>query len=85
MGPCISRYIYTYIFFLCDSYLAWIGLEYLRNGCKPAIVLRDLKSSNILFNDLEAKISDIGMSTYLESGSFLSTAPVGTSSYLDPE
>ncbi|XP_034696319.1 senescence-induced receptor-like serine/threonine-protein kinase isoform X2 [Vitis riparia] len=62
------------------------GLEYLHNGCKPPIVHRDMKSSNILLNEkLEAKIADFGMSRDLESGAFLSTEPVGTPGYLDPE
>ncbi|XP_034696049.1 putative leucine-rich repeat receptor-like serine/threonine-protein kinase At2g19230 isoform X2 [Vitis riparia] len=62
------------------------GLEYLHNGCKPPIVHRDMKSSNILLNEtLEAKIADFGMSRDLESGAFLSTDPVGTPGYLDPE
>ncbi|KAJ9692200.1 hypothetical protein PVL29_011329 [Vitis rotundifolia] len=62
------------------------GLEYLHNGCKPPIVHRDMKSSNILLTEtLEAKIADFGMSRDLESGAFLSTDPVGTPGYLDPE
>ena len=63
-----------------------VGLEYLHNGCKPPIVHRDVKSSNILLNEtLEAKIADFGMSRDLESGAFLSTDTVGTPGYLDPE
>ncbi|KAL6312544.1 hypothetical protein AAG906_029468 [Vitis piasezkii] len=59
------------------------GLEYLHNGCKPPIVHRDMKSSNILLTEsLQAKIADFGMSRDLQS---LLTDPVGTLGYFDPE
>ncbi|KAL6335739.1 hypothetical protein AAG906_039502 [Vitis piasezkii] len=64
------------------------GLEYLHNGCKPPIVHRDMKSSNILLTEtLQAKVADFGMSRDLaiESGAFISTVPAGTPGYLDPE
>ncbi|GLT65352.1 hypothetical protein SLA2020_377900 [Shorea laevis] len=64
------------------------GLEYLHNGCKPPIVHRDLKTSNILLNEnMQAKIADFGLSRVFltEFASHISTCPAGTLGYLDLE
>ncbi|KAF7814189.1 putative LRR receptor-like serine/threonine-protein kinase [Senna tora] len=64
------------------------GLDYLHNGCKPPIVHRDLKTSNILLNEnMQAKIADFGLSRTFENeiDSHISTRPAGTFGYLDPE
>ncbi|GKE08936.1 putative leucine-rich repeat receptor-like protein kinase, partial [Tanacetum coccineum] len=64
------------------------GLEYLHHGCKPPIVHRDIKCTNILLNEtFQAKLADFGLSRAFPSdgGTHISTAVAGTPGYLDPE
>jgi serine/threonine protein kinase len=63
------------------------GLEYLHIACKPALIHRDVKSRNILLaSDLVAKIADFGLTkVFGDSKTHITTAPVGTIGYLDPE
>ncbi|XP_009150292.1 probable LRR receptor-like serine/threonine-protein kinase MEE39 isoform X1 [Brassica rapa] len=68
---------------------AALGLEYLHIGCKPAMVHRDIKSTNILLDEeFKAKIADFGLSRSFQVGgdqSRVSTVVAGTLGYLDPE
>ena len=63
-------------------------MEYLHNGCKPTIIHRDLKTSNVLLNEkMQAKIADFGLSRAfaVENDPHVSSRPAGTLGYLNPE
>ncbi|CAH8354415.1 unnamed protein product [Eruca vesicaria subsp. sativa] len=65
-----------------------LGIEYLHIGCKPPMVHRDVKSTNILISKtFEAKLADFGLSRSFLVGSntHVSTNVAGTFGYLDPE
>ncbi|KAB1218477.1 hypothetical protein CJ030_MR3G026357 [Morella rubra] len=63
------------------------GLEYLHHGCKPPIVHRDVKRTNILLNEtFQAKLADFGMSKIFptDGGTHVTTVVAGTPGYADP-
>ncbi|CAG7898020.1 unnamed protein product [Brassica rapa] len=64
------------------------GLEYLHIGCKPPMIHRDIKSTNILLDkNFQAKLGDFGLSRSFPEGSetHVSTNIAGSPGYLDPE
>ncbi|XP_042412473.1 probable LRR receptor-like serine/threonine-protein kinase At2g28960 isoform X2 [Zingiber officinale] len=78
--------VLTWVERLQIAYQAAQGLDYLHTRCNPPIVHRDVKSSNILLGaDLEAKITDFGISkAWNENDTYTTTRVVGTVGYIDP-
>ncbi|XP_024375123.1 probable receptor-like protein kinase At1g80640 isoform X2 [Physcomitrium patens] len=83
----------------CGSALTWYlrlkialeaarGLEHLHESCKPAIIHRDFKASNILLDaSFNAKVSDFGIAVALEEGGVVKddVQVQGTFGYIAPE
>ncbi|KAK3131148.1 hypothetical protein QOZ80_6BG0502640 [Eleusine coracana subsp. coracana] len=63
------------------------GLSYIHNTCKPHIVHRDIKSSNILLDrEFNAYVADFGLARLiLPYNTHVTTELVGTLGYIPPE
>ncbi|KAJ8762633.1 hypothetical protein K2173_008072 [Erythroxylum novogranatense] len=64
------------------------GLEYLHHGCEKPIIHRDVKSNNILLDELlKPRIADFGLAKILQTNSSKDSTQVipGTHGYIAPE
>lgn len=62
------------------------GLCYLHYDCKPQIIHRDIKSNNILLDELlEAHVGDFGLAKLIDSFSKSMSAVAGSYGYIAPE
>ncbi|KAK1296758.1 putative LRR receptor-like serine/threonine-protein kinase [Acorus calamus] len=63
------------------------ALAFLHHECKPAVVHRDVKASNVLLDrEGKAKVTDLGLARMVDAGeSHVSTIVAGTVGYVAPE
>jgi serine/threonine protein kinase len=62
------------------------GLRYLHSDCKPKVIHRDIKSNNILLDDMmEAHVGDFGLAKIIDiSNSRTMSAVAGSYGYIAP-